>query len=116
MAEELARVTVTPVKDVIVTRIDGEVDLSNVEAVGRQLEEVASRQARLHVVDLTPTTYVDSVGMRMLFVLAARVNGRRGALHLVVPKGSPVRRVIELTDLPSVAPIHDTLDEVLGEE
>lgn len=111
---ELARVEVEQRGDACVVRILGEVDVSNAEEVGALLDSSVDNLSMVHVVDLSDTAYLDSVGVRLLFSLAERLRARRRDLHVVVPEGAVIRRVLLLADLPRLATLHASLQEVLG--
>jgi anti-anti-sigma factor len=68
------------------------------------------RDATLVVLDLGGTRYLDSAGIAMLFRLVERFGHRRQELRLVVPPGSPIRAVIELTSLPAVVRVQDSVE------
>jgi stage II sporulation protein AA (anti-sigma F factor antagonist) len=51
------------------------------------------------VVDLTQVTYIDSIGMRVLFGLATSLQTAQIGLKLIAPIGSPARRLIEISGL-----------------
>ena len=65
------------------------------------------------MVDLGGCRYLDSAAIEVLFDLSRRLERRRQELRLVVPPSSPLRRVIELTDVNSAAPVHESLDSAL---
>jgi anti-anti-sigma factor len=73
------------------------------------------QEARRLVVDLSDITYLDSSGVAILLRLAERLQTRRRQLHLVVPRGSPVRRVLVFTGLPRVIPVEARLEDVLAQ-
>ncbi len=112
MPEGSARVEVEDVDGVRVARILGEVDVSNVEEVRSRLFDATTDRARAYVVDLSETQYFDSAGIGLLFTLAARLKARRQELHIVVPEKALVRRVLVLTDLAGVVPIHNSLADI----
>ena len=62
-----------------------------------------SSQSRAVLVDLTDLTYLDSAGIRSLFTLASWLEPLRIMLKLIVPVDSPIRRLIELSGLESLA-------------
>lgn len=95
---------------VVVARIAGEVDGSNAVELGRALGEKLPSSAHGLVVDLGPVAYMDSAGIELLFGLARRLGDRRQRLGLSVPAGSPVRRVLEICDIGSVAPMEESPD------
>ena len=61
------------------------------------------------IVDLGPVTFMDSSGIAMLLRLAARLQVRQQQIRVVVPVNSPIRRVLELTNVDHVIPIDDVL-------
>jgi anti-anti-sigma factor len=83
--------------------VSGEVDLANASAVEDEIRAAISNQLAAVSVDLTGLTYVDSVGIRMLFTLAARLQVLQIALELIVPLDSPTRRLFELSGFESLA-------------
>jgi len=46
---------------------------------------------------------MDSAGIRILFVLASRLQALRSVLELIVPLDSPTRRIVELSGFESLA-------------
>lgn len=98
--------------DGVLAAIEGEIDGSNASEVRRAVADNVPASARMLVMDLTETTYIDSAGVELIFDLARRLSARRQVLGLVVPDGSGVRRVLELCDVASVARLHSSLDEV----
>lgn len=98
----------------VVAHVAGELDVTNVARVGEELMEATPNEASALVVDLGGTTYLDSAAIELVFELARRLGRRRQELRLVVPAGSPLTRVLELTDVRSAARVHDTLDGALG--
>lgn len=91
--------------------IVGEVDLSNAPEVLEGIMTEVPSGARLVVLDLTDTAYLDSSGIAMLFTLASRLRTSRRDLRLVVPQAGLIRRVIDLTAVDRVIPV----SEVVGE-
>jgi anti-anti-sigma factor len=91
--------------DVVIAVLTGEVDISNVTRVSDQLKAGLDNSTRLSIIDLTDTTYLDSVGIRLLFSLAESINARRQHLRLVVPPDSLLRGILELVSMGRVIPI-----------
>lgn len=110
---DLARVEVTAHDRVVVAVIEGEVDLSNAEAVHRSLVQAVTSDVQGLVVDLRGLQYLDSAGIRLLFQLAGQLRERRQQLR-VVADGTPVRRVLELVSLEDTVPIDAALDDALA--
>lgn len=99
----------------VVARVAGEVDVTNVGVVGEQLVGAVPNDALGLVIDLGATTYLDSAAIELLFDLSRRLQRRRQDLRLVVPDGSPLTRVLELTEVHTAAPLHGTLPGALSE-
>ena len=104
----LARVIDAHVDTVAVAAIDGEIDASNVVEIGRRVRETLTNQSVALVVDLAPTTYLDSAGINLLFGLGAELRQRQQRLHLCVPAASPIARMLAITGVESAMPVHDT--------
>jgi anti-anti-sigma factor len=98
-----ARVQTTTERGTMHITVSGEIDLSNAAAIESELCEAIAHHPRAVVVDLTELTYLDSAGIRILFALASRLKPLRIMMKLVVPLESPIRRLIELSGLQSLA-------------
>lgn len=110
MKGPLVELTVDADNDVIVGRLEGEIDGSNaIEVRGALLERVPNTALGL-VVDLSAITYLDSSGIHLVFELASRLRNRRQAMRLIVPDGAPIARVLELCDVASVVQIDSDLE------
>jgi anti-anti-sigma factor len=99
----------------VVARLSGEVDMTNAPYVHDELLRSVPNGAIRLVIDLTDTRYLDSAAIALLFDVAKRLGRRRQALRLVLPQGSPLERVLTLTEVNSVAPIHGSLESALAE-
>ena len=100
---------------ICLVRVHGEIDLSNAHEVSSEIGDAMGQEARRLVVDLSDITYLDSAGVALLLRLAERLRSRRRQLHLVVPRGSPVRRVLDFTGLPRVIPLESRLEDALAQ-
>lgn len=110
----LVRVEVRRDGSIPVCALHGEIDASNVDSVlSRIVESVANESPGL-VLDLAGATYIDSAGVRILFELARRLRTRRQELRISVPIDGIVRRVLVLTALADVVPLHDAPDEAIA--
>ncbi|HYH30631.1 MAG TPA: STAS domain-containing protein [Pseudonocardia sp.] len=87
--------------------LDGEIDLANVGTVEAQLLEAISNQLVDVTVDLTGVSYIDSAGLRVLFLLGARLETLQIGFHLVVPPDSAVRKVVDLSGIAAIASVED---------
>jgi len=111
MRDRLSEVDFEEREGVIVARITGEVDGSNAVELGRALGARLPTSAHGLVLDLSDVDYLDSAGVELIFGLARRLGDRRQRLRLGIPVHSPVRRVLEICDIGTVAPIADTVDD-----
>ena len=98
----------------IVARLAGEVDMTNAEYVRDEITSAVPNDAHALVIDLSGTQYLDSAAIELLFELSRRLGRRRQQLRLVVPEASPLTRLLTLTDVGSVAPVHADLAAALG--
>ena len=104
-----ADITVEHEGDVVVAHLVGEVDMTNAPYVREELTAAVPNEAKALVVDLEGTTYLDSAAIELLFELSRRLGRRRQELRLVLQADSPLRRLLTLTDVGSVAELHEDL-------
>ncbi len=98
-----------------VARVEGELDMTNISYVRDELTRSIPNEVDGMVVDLGGTAYLDSAAIELLFEMARRLGRRRQRLRIAMPADSPLRRVLELTDVRAVAPIHETVAEALAD-
>ena len=113
MAAPLEQVSIDLRDDVVLARVSGEVDLSNVVTVKEQILEAIPNTAIALVLDLSGSDYLDSSGVRLIFELYERLSSRGQRLDLVVPDGSFIRRVLMLMEVQRAVPMHSSLEEAL---
>jgi anti-anti-sigma factor len=99
----------------VVGRLAGEVDMTNAARVREQLLEAVPNDALALVVHLGDCRYLDSAAIEVIFDLSRRLQRRRQELRLVVPDSSPLGRVLVVTDVNSVAPVHSSLEAALAQ-
>ena len=99
----------------VVGRLSGEVDMTNAGLVRDRLLDAVPNDVLALIFDLSGCRYLDSAGIEVIFDLSRRLQRRRQQLRLVVPDSSPLGRVLTLTEVNSVAPVHATLDSALGQ-
>lgn len=104
---QLARLDIEERDGVVIARIAGELDLSNVHDVGDALAAAMGGGAHGLVLDLSELDHLDSAGIRLLYDLRARLGTARQRLAAVVPAGAPVREVLDLAAVPATLPLHD---------
>ena len=99
----------------VVARLSGEVDMTNASYLREQLLDSMPNDALVLVIDISACRYLDSAAIEVLFDLSRRLARRRQELRLVMPPESPLRRVIELTEVHTAAPVYESLEDALTE-
>lgn len=113
---QLARIVAEPHDgERVVARVEGEIDMSNAPAIANRLRQLVTNQSLALVVDLGPTTYLDSSGIALLFALADELRRRQQQLLLVLPEDSQLVRAISITGLDRAVPTHRTVGTALAE-
>ena len=98
-----ATVVVRPEDACVRIGISGEIDLENAGTVEEQLSAAIPNETTSVVLELASLEYLDSAGLRVLFALAARLEVLQILLRVHVPRGSPARRVLQLSGFEGVA-------------
>lgn len=101
--------------EVPVAILNGDVDMGNAQDVRNSLLDGVGNDAPGLVLDLSATTYLDSAGVHVVFELARKLQARQQQLHVVVPSGAPIRRVLVLTNVSAVAPMHGKVEDAVVE-
>jgi anti-anti-sigma factor len=99
----------------IVAHLSGEVDMTNAGYVREELLASVPNDALTLVIDLHGCRYLDSAAIEIIFDLSRRLQRRRQELRLALPASSPLTRVLELTDVASVAPIHGDVESAVAQ-
>ena len=99
----------------VVAHVSGEVDMTNAAYLREQVLDSMPNDALTLVIDISECRYLDSAAIEVLFDLSRRLGRRRQELRLVMPPDSPLRRVIELTEVHTAAPVYESLDSALTE-
>ena len=110
----LARIDVEWHGDTPVAAIDGEVDASNIADVAAALRNLVSNRSVELVVDLSPTDYLDSAGINLMFALGDELRSRQLTLRLVIEPKSPIERMLKITGLDRVHPSYPTVADALS--
>jgi anti-sigma B factor antagonist len=98
--------------DVLVLAVTGEVDMATAPELARAIGLV-SDHARGVVVDFSDVTFLDSSGLNALVRGQRELAGREVSLSVVVPAGSPVLRIFEITQLTDSLAVVGSVDEAL---
>jgi stage II sporulation protein AA (anti-sigma F factor antagonist) len=104
-------VEITRQGDVVVARMEGDIDLANTPTVSATVLESVPNDAVGLVVDLGDVRYIDSVGIRMLFTFVRSLHAARQGMAIVVPAGSPVRKLLKVTHLDEATVFRASVDE-----
>ena len=99
---------------VVVTSVQGELDIETAVELRRLLQSDPDRPAR-RVVDLSECSFIDSTGIGLL-VRAYRLAERDGdaELAIVATPGSQVRDTLRLTNVDSRIPVLGSIEAALG--
>lgn len=121
MNSSLARVLITEYQPAplaapfTVATISGEIDLTNAEHIGRQLNDASQQHADL-IIDLSAVTYIDSQGARILQHLASRHTHGVLRLNIIAPRNSIARKLLSITAVDQTVPVIESLDAAKREE
>jgi anti-anti-sigma factor len=99
----------------VVAHVSGEIDMTNAAYLREQLLDSMPNDALVLVIDISACRYLDSAAIEVLFDLSRRLGRRRQELRLVMPPSSPLKRVIELTEIGTAAPVYESLDTALSQ-
>ncbi len=91
--------------DTCIVRVACDVDLANAQTIRRYVEE-ASGGARATIVSLEACSYIDSTGLQALLQLLA---SRGESFSVVVPRGTHIRRIFEITGLVTKLNVRDSI-------
>jgi stage II sporulation protein AA (anti-sigma F factor antagonist) len=91
--------------DTIHIAVAGEIDMDNATEAEHRILDAISNQVTAVTLDLSGLDYIDSAGLRVLFTLGTRLKTLQIALQLLVPSGSPIRRVIDLSGVAAAVPV-----------
>lgn len=107
--DDLARLSRSERDGVVLARLAGEVDISNVGEIEAELFALPNEALGL-VLDLSATTFIDSSAVSLVYGLRERLRRRGQTLRIVVPPGTAPRRVLELTGYDHAGPLDVELD------
>ncbi len=91
----------------------GEVDIFTAPRMKERMLELLDDGVEQLVVDLSEVTFIDSTALGVLIGGVRRVKSVGGVMALVVTS-PPVARVLAITGLDRVFPIHDTRAAAIG--
>jgi anti-sigma B factor antagonist len=100
--------------DWTVVDVKGEVDLYTVPKLKERLADLSSSGRHRVAVNLENVEFLDSTGLGVLIGGLKRAREAGGSLALVGPR-EHVRKVLTITGLDRVFPVHDSIDEAISE-
>ncbi|MET3961016.1 anti-anti-sigma factor [Marmoricola sp. OAE513] len=90
----------------------GEFDISSVDMLRATFVEATSETTNQVVLDLSGTTFLDSMALGTMLGVSRRVTAWGGWVRVVAPRPN-VRKVLRLTGLDKVFALYDTVDQAL---
>jgi anti-anti-sigma factor len=88
-------------------RLVGEMDLSVIDQVDREMRRAEATDAARIVLDLGELEFLDAAGIRLLLSLDARSRRNGGRLRIREGPFPQVQRVLELTGVGDMLPFED---------
>ncbi len=89
--------------------IEGDVDLASARDLSGEILNAVPSAAQGLVLDLTRVRYLDSTGVSMLLEIHRSLDSRRQRLSVVLPRTSHLWRLFEITGLPSILRVEESL-------
>jgi anti-anti-sigma factor len=78
------------------------------------LRQLVTNRSNELVVDLSPTSYLDSAGINLLFAIGDELRSRQLTMRIVIAAASPVARMLAITGLNRVYPSYPTVADALS--
>ncbi|MCW2753902.1 MAG: anti-anti-sigma factor [Marmoricola sp.] len=100
---------------IVVVAPVGEFDISSVEMLRSTFLDATSETNNKVVVDLSATTFLDSMALGTMLGVSRRVNGWGGWVRVAAPQPN-VRKVLRITGLDKVFALYDTLDQAVAHQ
>ena len=102
---------VSYIGDWAVVTVLGDVDLATAPALRHEVLALLGDGHRQIALDLTPTDFVDSIGLGIVVAIWKRVRVQGGTFAVVCPEPR-LKRVFQVVDLDTVLPLHTSVEEV----
>ena len=90
-------------------KLNGKLDISGVGAIETRFAGYCAGESPRVLVDLTNVSFLSSMGVRLLTLTAKSIASRGGRMLPLGPTAD-VRRVLEVTGIPAVIPVHDAIE------
>ena len=102
------------VEGVPVVRLIGEIDMATADEFQDRLLVALTDEAPGLILDLTDTDYMDSSGLKVLFITATRLREIRRGFRLVLPEESPVSNLFSVAGAEGALSVDPTVDEAVA--
>jgi anti-sigma B factor antagonist len=93
-----------------IVEVKGEVDLYSAPRLKERLAELTVSGRSRITVNLEGVEFMDSTGLGVLIGALKRCREAEGTLALAAPR-EPVRKVLSITGLDRVFPVHDSVEQ-----
>jgi anti-anti-sigma factor len=110
----LADLRFETIDNVVVARLQGEVDMSNADDLGAAITARVSTDALGLVLDLAAVDYLDSAGIHVLFDLRERLTRRGQQIRLVLGPDSPIATALEYAGVQRTLGAAPTIGEAIA--
>lgn len=97
MGVDIARITAERAGDDCRIRVEGELEIDSVRALQDAVERALDTGERSLLIDVSPTTFIDSTGLAGLMAAVRDASLRGAAVRVLAPHGHEARLLIELT-------------------
>ncbi|WP_267593457.1 STAS domain-containing protein [Carbonactinospora thermoautotrophica] len=94
-----------------VIAVEGEIDFTSASALRQQVSQLLGDRHRQLILDLAEVQRCDSAGLACLVAMFRQLREDGGSLHLVGVRPT-VHRLLEITSLHTLFPIHRTAADV----
>ena len=105
-------ITQRVVDQVVILSLSGKFVFDSRKVFPQALREAKKNSSRKIVLNMEGLTYLDSAGLGLLAISFEQAKLDNIALCLVNPVGA-VRRILDLTQLPKIVPVHETEEQAL---
>jgi anti-sigma B factor antagonist len=99
--------------DWVVVEVTGDLDLASAPALRQEVLALLNTGQRHIVLDLTPTDFLDSIGLGTIVAVLKRVRVLGGSLVVVCPEPR-LQRVFRVVELDRILPLHESVDAALA--
>jgi anti-sigma B factor antagonist len=103
-----------PGDGVVIARITGDLDLSNLQTVHAALVDAMPNDAHALVADLSAVNFLDSSGVETLFRLQRSLAVRQQRFAVAIPADAPTRRALELNGAGDDLVLAPSVDDALA--